>query len=214
MDKARVQQLIEKGLAALHLAEPPGLAGVLADYLELLAKWNETYNLTAVRVPEEMVTRHVLDSLVVLPFIGEERTLDVGTGPGLPGLLLAMARPGQRFVLLDSAGKKTRFVEHAATRLGLGNVEVVQARAEDHEDEEGFAVVLSRAFSSVGDFIRLAGHLARPGGRLLAMKGALPEAELAELPAGWALQGVHKLTVPGLQGRRHLLEFCRKDNQT
>jgi 16S rRNA (guanine527-N7)-methyltransferase len=214
VDKARVQQQIEKGLAALHLAEPPGLAGMLADYLELLARWNETYNLTAVRVPEEMVTRHVLDSLAVLPFIGEERTLDVGTGPGLPGMVLAMARPGQRFVLLDSAGKKTRFVEHAAARLGLGNVDVVQARAESHRDEEGFAVVVSRAFSSVGDFIRLAGHLAGRGGRLLAMKGAFPETELAQLPAGWGLQGVHKLTVPGLQGRRHLLEFCRKDDLT
>lgn len=214
MDKARVQQLIEQGLAELHLAEPPGLAGALADYLELLARWNQTYNLTAVRVPEDMVTRHVMDSLAVLPFIDGERMLDVGTGPGLPGLLLAMARPGQRFVLLDSSGKKTRFVEHAAMRLGLRNVEVVQARVEDHEDEEGFAVVLSRAFASVADFIRLAGHLAHPGGRLLAMKGALPEEELAGLPAGWGLQAVHKLTVPGLSGRRHLLEFCRKDNRT
>ncbi|HRP87707.1 MAG TPA: 16S rRNA (guanine(527)-N(7))-methyltransferase RsmG [Gammaproteobacteria bacterium] len=214
MDESRVQQLIEQGLAELDLREPPGLAAALAGYLELLARWNRTYNLTAVREPEEMVTRHVLDSLVVLPFIDAERMLDVGTGAGLPGLVLAMARPGQRFVLLDSSGKKTRFVEHAATRLGLGNVEVVQARVEDHEDEEGFAVVLSRAFASVADFIRLAGHLARTEGRLLAMKGALPEAELAALPAGWGLQAVHKLSVPGLAGRRHLLEFCRKDNRT
>lgn len=214
MDKSRVQQLIEQGLADLHFAAPPGLAGALADYLELLARWNQTYNLTAVREPEEMVTRHLMDSLVVLPFVEGERMLDVGTGAGLPGLVLAMARPGQRFVLLDSSGKKTRFVEHAVVRLGLRNVEVVQARVEDYEDEEGFAVVLSRAFASVADFIRLAGHLARPEGRLLAMKGALPEAELAALPAGWGLQAVHKLSVPGLAGRRHLLEFCRKDNRT
>lgn len=214
MDKSRVQQLIEQGLADLHFAAPPGLAGALADYLELLARWNQTYNLTAVREPEEMVTRHLMDSLVVLPFVEGERMLDVGTGAGLPGLVLAMARPGQRFVLLDSSGKKTRFVEHAVARLGLRNVEVVQARVEDYEDEEGFAVVLSRAFASVADFIRLAGHLARPEGRLLAMKGALPEAELAALPAGWGLQAVHKLSVPGLAGRRHLLEFCRKDNRT
>jgi 16S rRNA (guanine527-N7)-methyltransferase len=214
VDKSRVQQLIEQGLADLHFAAPPGLAGALADFLELLARWNQTYNLTAVRVPEEMVTRHLMDSLVVLPFVDGERMLDVGTGAGLPGLVLAMARPGQRFVLLDSSGKKTRFVEHAVARLGLRNVEVVQARVEDYEDEEGFAVVLSRAFASVADFIRLAGHLARPEGRLLAMKGALPEAELAALPAGWGLQAVHKLSVPGLAGRRHLLEFCRKDNRT
>jgi 16S rRNA (guanine527-N7)-methyltransferase len=211
VDNYVIQQQIEQGLKALDLAEPPGLAAALAAYLELLARWNDTYNLTAVRGPEEMVTRHLMDSLVALPFLGEGRVLDVGTGAGLPGLVLAMASPGQSFVLLDSSGKKTRFVEHAIARLGLKNVEVARARAEAHEDPEGFDAVISRAFSSVGDFIRVAGHLARPAGRLLAMKGALPETELEALPSGWGLQAVHKLTVPGLLGRRHLLEFCRKD---
>lgn len=206
-----MRQQIEDGLAALRLPGPAGLAGQLAAYLELLQKWNATYNLTAVRTPEEMVTRHLMDSLVVAPFMGDERAIDVGTGAGVPGLVLAMARPEQQVVLLDSAGKKTRFLEHAVGRLGLDNVSVVKARVENHEDSEGFGVVLSRAFSSVGDFLRLAGHLARGDGRLLAMKGALPEAELQALPSGWCLLAVHKLTVPGLLGRRHLLEFCRKD---
>lgn len=214
MDRSRVQQQIETGLSALHLADVPGLGSTLVNYLELLARWNETYNLTAVRAPEEMVTRHVMDSLVILPFIDDARVIDVGTGAGLPGLVLAMARPRQIFVLLDSAGKKTRFVEHAAARLGVGNVQVVKARAEDHEDAEGFGVVVSRAFSSVADFIRVAGHLARSDGRLLAMKGAFPEAELEDLPGTWRLQAAHKLSVPGLLGRRHLLEFCRKDART
>lgn len=210
MEKSRVQQQIEHGLSALQIVDAPGLAPALAEFLALLAKWNETYNLTAVRVPEEMVTRHVMDSLVVLPYIGTGRVLDVGTGAGLPGVVLAMARPGQPFVLLDSAGKKTRFVEHAVSRLGLANVDVVTARAESHRDTEGFDVVLSRAFASLAEFIRLAGHLAREEGRMLAMKGAFPETELENLPSDWRLEAVHRLSVPGLSGRRHLLEFRRE----
>lgn len=210
MDHSRVQQQIEHGLSALQLADAAGLGPMLVEFVGLLAKWNETYNLTAVRVPEEMVTRHLMDSLVVLPFLGEGRVLDVGTGAGLPGLVLAMARPGQPFVLLDSAGKKTRFVEHAATRLGLANVEVVRARAEKYADGQGFDVVLSRAFASIADFIAAAGHLARQGGRLLAMKGAFPEAEVEAMPGDWRLEAAHKLSVPGLPGQRHLLELRHK----
>lgn len=211
MDTATLQQQIERGLSALGIAGPPGLAGRLAIFLELLEKWNGAYNLTAVRTPGEMVSRHLMDSLAVLPFIENERVLDVGTGAGLPGLVLAMARPAQNFVLLDASGKKVRFVEHAASRLDLPNAVVVRARVESHEDPDGFGVVISRAFASVKDFIRLAGHLARPDGRLLAMKGALPEAELEALPERWKLHAARKICVPGLLGRRHLLEFCRKD---
>lgn len=211
MDRSRVQQLIEHGLSSLHIGGEPGLAAQLLEYLDLLAKWNRTYNLTAVREPEEMVTRHLMDSLAILPFIGTDRVLDVGTGAGLPGLVLAMASPGRSFVLLDSAGKKTRFVEHAAGRLGLTNVEVVKARAEEHKDEEGFGAVVSRALAPVADFVRVAGHLARGDGRLLAMKGAFPDTELEHLPAAWQIHAIHKLSVPGLLGRRHLLELSRKD---
>lgn len=210
MEASSLPRRIEDGLAALQLEEVPGLAESLADYLGLLAKWNRSYNLTAIRSPEDMVTRHLLDSLAVLPFIGEERVLDVGTGAGVPGLVLAMARPAQAFVLLDSSGKKTRFVAHAASRLGLKNVEVVKARAEAHQDATGFGIVISRAFSAAGEFIRLAGHLASASGRLLAMKGAFPEAELESLPAGWRLLAAHRLAVPGLNERRHLLLFGRE----
>jgi len=211
VDASRIQQLIEHGLAALRLAEPPGLAAALAQYVALLEKWNGAYNLTAVRAPEEMVTRHVLDSLVVLPFLDDGPVLDVGTGAGLPGLVLALARPEQQFVLLDASGKKTRFIEHAIDRLGLKNVRVVRARVEDYEEAAGFCRVVSRAFASVGDFIRAAGHQLKPGGRLLAMKGTLPENELAALPAGWRLDSVHRLSVPGLRAERHLLEFRREE---
>jgi 16S rRNA (guanine527-N7)-methyltransferase len=209
LEDSSLLRQIEDGLAALELEEVPRLAESLAAFLELLAKWNRSYNLTAIRSPEDMVTRHLLDSLAVLPFIGEERVLDVGTGAGVPGLVLAMARPAQTFVLLDSSRKKTRFVAHAASRLGLKNVEVVTARAEAHQDGAGFGIVISRAFSAAGEFIRLAGHLASATGRLLAMKGAFPEAELASLPAGWKLLAAHRLAVPGLDERRHLLQFGR-----
>jgi 16S rRNA (guanine527-N7)-methyltransferase len=214
VDKVQVQLQIEGGLSALSLTEPTDLAARLCAYLELLLRWNAAYNLTAVRDPADMVTRHLMDSLAVLPFVGQERALDVGTGAGLPGLVLALAHPGQPYVLLDSSGKKTRFVEHAVDRLGIKNVAVIKARAEEHVDDDGFAVVLSRAFSTLADFVRVAGHLARSGGRLLAMKGALPESELEDLPAGWRLQAVHRLTVPGLQERRHLLEISCKDMPT
>jgi 16S rRNA (guanine527-N7)-methyltransferase len=206
-----VRRQIEDGLAALRMRPDAGLASKLADYLGLLERWNEAYNLTAVRRPDEMVPKHVMDSLSILPFIGTGRVLDVGTGAGLPGLVLAAASPGRRFVVLDSSGKKTRFVEHAARRLGLDNVEVVKSRVEEFQDPSGFDTIVSRAFACLADFVAGAGHLLAAGGRMVAMKGTLPEEELAGLPAGWKLLGTHRMDVPGLEAARHVVELGRAD---
>ncbi len=211
MDRQTLLRDIESGLESLGQEHSGGLADALASYLELLDHWNGAYNLTAVRQVEDMVSRHVLDSLSVLPFIGTGPVADVGTGAGLPGLVLALARREQRFALIDASGKKTRFIEHAVRQLGLDNVTVVRERVEDYRPGEDFPTVISRAFASLKQFASDAGHLVAPAGRLLAMKGELPESELADLPAGWRLAGAHRLDVPGLDARRHLLEFIRAE---
>lgn len=201
------QTRLAPGLKALGTALPAGGEARLLAYVELLARWNQAYNLTAIRDPGEMLTKHVLDSLAVLPFVAAGPCADVGTGAGLPGIPLAIARPEVRFTLLDSNGKKTRFVTQAVAELKLGNVDVVQARTEAWEPVEPFPQVLSRAFASLADFAKLAGGLAAPSGRLLAMKGADPREEIAALPAGFRLVAVHPLKVPGLDAERCLVEL-------
>lgn len=198
------QQALRDGLAELGAAEAGDL---LCAYVSLLARWNRAFNLTAVREPDEMVSRHILDSAVIAPFTGNGPLLDVGSGAGLPGLVLAALRPGLSVTLLDSNGKKTRFCRQAAAELGLGNVEVVQSRVEDYRPPEGFATVVSRAFAALADFVEGAGHLAAPGGKLLAMKGAYPHDELSALPEGARVIAVHPLQVPGLDAQRHLVEM-------
>ena len=200
------------GLAALGVILPPGAEVKLLAFTELLLQWNQAYNLTAVRDPAEVVTKHLLDSLAVLPFVAGSPVLDVGTGAGLPGIPLALALQDSHFVLLDSNGKKTRFITHAAAVLPLPNVTAVQARIEDYRPEAPFATVLSRAFASLGDFVGLAGHVCAPGGRLLAMKGTPEESELARLPAGYRVAGVHPLKVPGLDAERCVVEIRKEGN--
>ncbi len=204
------RQALGPGLKALGVTLPPGAEARFLAFTELLLQWNKAYNLTAVRDPDEVLTKHLLDSLAVLPYVTGSPVLDVGTGAGLPGIPLALALPDTRFVLLDSNGKKTRFITHAAAMLPLPNVTAVQARVEDYRPEAPFATVLSRAFASLKDFAVLAGGLVAPGGRLLAMKGAPDEAELRELPPGFRLVGVHPLKVPGLDAERCVVEI-RKD---
>lgn len=190
------------GLVALKL--DVALAGPLLRYLGELVQWNKAYNLTAVRDPAEMVTRHFLDSLVVSPFMAG-RVLDIGSGAGFPGIPLALANPALQVTVLDSNGKKARFLRHAKRALALGNVEVQESRAEAYRPELRFDTVTSRAFGTLAEFCRLAGHLMVPGGRLVAMKGKLAAKELSDLPDGFEIQDSHPLQVPGLNEERHAI---------
>ncbi len=198
-------RLLAEGIAALQLDIPAEVQAKLLDYVALLAKWNRAYNLTAVRRPAQMVVRHLLDSLAVLPYLHGERVLDVGSGAGLPGIPLALASPRRHFTLLDSNGKKARFLVQAVAELRLDNADVVQCRVADFHPDERYASIVSRAFSGMAELIAQAAHLLAPDGRFLFMKGVYPEAEVAALPAGWVLEAVNRLAVPGLDAERHLL---------
>ena len=196
------------GLEALGL--PAALATPLLAYLALLARWNATYNLTAIRDPRDMVAKHLLDSLAMQPFVRDLRTLaDLGTGPGLPGIPLAIATPALQVTLVESNGKKARFLREAARQLGLGNVQVAESRIEAFRPGTPFDAITARALATLPLILELGGHLPGPGGRLLARKGVVPDEEIAALPAGWRLAAVHPLRVPGLDAERHLVEVAR-----
>lgn len=197
---------LEAGLAALGLPAPLSIA--LLAYLDELQKWNAAYNLTAVREPGEMVTRHLLDSLVMHPYV-RGPLLDVGSGAGLPGIPLAIARPELQVTVLDSNGKKARFLRHAVRALKLGNVKVVEARVEDYQPARPFAAVTSRAFASLRDFFSLTAHLLAADGQWLAMKGKLDPQETQDLPAGVGIVDIKPLQVPGLAEARHLVIAAR-----
>lgn len=189
------------GIAELGLTLPTGAEVRLEAFMALLAKWNKSYNLTAIRDPDQMVTHHLLDSLAVLPHLGAVETLaDVGSGAGLPGLTLAIARPELRITSVEASQKKVAFQQQAKIEFKLTNVSIHCGRVERLKG--AFDVVISRAFSDLAEFVGLAGHLT---GRLLAMKGAYPGAEIECLPAGWRLAEAVKLNVPGLAAERHLL---------
>jgi len=197
---------IGRGAAALGIELPEAAAERLLAYARLLLKWNRTYNLTAIRDPGQVLAHHLLDSLAVLPYLdGVERLADLGSGGGLPGIPLAIARPDLHVLSIEAAGKKASFQQQARIELGLANFEPRHARVEDCRFEDGFDAVVSRAFSDLAEFFRLAAPLLRPGGRLLAMKGRLPAAELDSLPADATVENCIELTVPGLDAARHLI---------
>lgn len=198
---------LRAGAGELGIALDDQQFAQLMTLLGELAAWNERFNLTAIRDPLEAVRKHLLDSLTVQPWLHGGRIADVGTGAGFPGLPLAVANPGRSFVLIESTAKKARFVEHAVGRLGLSNVEVVNARAEAFRPRRPFDRVLCRAVGTLAGFILAAGHLCAREGRLLAMKGRHPREELEHLPRGWRVAGLHPVHVPGLDAERHIVEL-------
>ena len=199
-------QALERGARELGLQLKPAQLSSLRAYLDLLERWNRAYNLTAVRDRDEMVTRHLLDCLAVMPWLEGSRLLDVGTGAGLPGLVLAIARPALEVVLIDSSAKRTRFCVHVAGALDLANVHVVTARVEAHADRAGFPCIVSRALAPLAELVAASRHLLADGGVLLAMKGRPPAAEVAALDeADAAAAEVVPLEVPGLGAERHLV---------
>ncbi|AXD45584.1 16S rRNA (guanine(527)-N(7))-methyltransferase RsmG [Salmonella enterica] len=178
---------------------------LLVAYVDMLHKWNKAYNLTSVRDPNEMLVRHILDSIVVAPYLQGQRFIDVGTGPGLPGIPLAIVLPDAHFTLLDSLGKRVRFLRQVQHELKLENITPVQSRVEAYPSEPPFDGVISRAFASLNDMVSWCHHLPGEKGRFYALKGQLPGNEIASLPDDFSVESVEKLHVPQLEGERHLV---------
>lgn len=204
----QLPQMLEQGARELGIELSAHDQDRLLKLVALLAKWSRAYNLTAIREPADMMRKHILDSLSVSKAVRGDRVLDVGTGAGFPGLPLAIISPQQSFVLLDGHAKKLRFVDHAAATFGLINVKSVHARVESYSDAAGFDSVVCRAFSSLADFVAMAGHLLAADGRLIAMKGRLDPDEIAAISDGWEVQS-SPLKVPFVDEARHLVEIRR-----
>ena len=201
--------LWSKGLQAIDLEVNEQQLEKLKQYVDLLSRWNKTYNLTAVRNPAEMIPVHIFDSLVVASYIKGTHCLDVGSGAGLPGIPLAIMQPDRHFTMLDTNGKKTRFIQQAIIELGLKNADVVQTRVESWQAPQPYEAIISRAFSSIVDFVNGCSELLAEDGTLYAMKGQFPVQELAYLPKGYTLTSRHALDVPYVEGERHLLEISK-----
>jgi 16S rRNA (guanine527-N7)-methyltransferase len=206
-----LQTRLERGIASLGMQLPDGAVERLLDYQALLARWNATYNLTAIRDPAEMISRHLVDSLAILPYVHGNSLADLGTGPGLPGIPLAIAAPERQVVLVDSNGKKVRFLREAIRSLKLENVRAVQSRVEEVEGQ--YDCITARAFASLRDMLDWGGHLLTKDGTWLAMKGKHPEDELADMPAGFEVREIHTLKVPEVGGERHLVVLGRTADQ-
>ncbi len=207
-DPAERRQLID-GAAELGAGLSDAQQTALLQLIDALQAGNAQFNLTAIRDRTGMLRKHLLDSLSLQAFLHGERIADVGTGAGFPGLPLAIVNPMRQFALIEATGKKARFVAQTAAMIGLGNVDVVNRRAEDYRPPQPFDTVIARALGSIDAFIAYAGHLCAADGRLLAMKGRRPDEEIAALPRGFRVLAVHRLRVPGLPDERHLVEIVR-----
>jgi len=208
-DRATLHARLRAGASELGLTLTAEQSERLIDYLELLVRWNAVYNLTAVRDPAEMVTRHLLDSLAIAPLVSGDSLADLGTGPGLPGIPLAILAPERRVTLVDSNGKKIRFLREAVRVLGLANARVEQARAEDFQGQ--YDCIVARAFAALGDILIWGGHLLAPDGVCVAMKGVIDAEETSGLPPGFHIEKIVPLNVPGLGAARHAVIIRRSD---
>jgi 16S rRNA (guanine527-N7)-methyltransferase len=210
-DRAKLHARLQAGIAELGLAPDAQASEQLLDYVDLLARWNATYNLTAVRDPAEMIERHLLDSLAVAPFVRGDSLADLGTGAGLPGIPLAILAGERQHTLIDSNGKKTRFLREAMRTLGLANVRVEQVRVEDARGQ--YDCITARAFATLAEMLTLGGHLLAPNGIWLALKGVLKKDEILGVPAGFVVADIKPLQVPGLGAARHVAIIRRSQTQ-
>jgi 16S rRNA (guanine527-N7)-methyltransferase len=205
-DRAALQQVLAEGIQSMNLALSQEQQNKLMDYLALMFKWNSVYNLTSLRDPMQMVTHHLLDSLAAVPaFAGAARVLDVGAGGGLPGIVLAIARPDMNVSMIDTVHKKTAFLTQVKAELGLANVTVYTMRVEQLQVSDKFDVITSRAFADLSDFVNWSSHLLAEPGRYIALKGVAPKDEQERLPAQWKVTKVEPLQVPRLGAERHLV---------
>jgi 16S rRNA (guanine527-N7)-methyltransferase len=205
-DRPALEKLLAEGVEGLGLDLAEAQQKQLMDYLALMAKWNAVYNLTSLRDPMQMVTHHLLDSLAAVPaFAGARNVLDVGAGGGLPGVVLAIARPDMQVSMVDTVHKKTAFLTQVKAELGLARVTVYTARVEQLEVSDKFDVITSRAFADLSDFVNWSGHLLAEGGRFIALKGVAPKDEQERVPAEWKVTGLQPLQVPRLGAERHLV---------
>jgi len=212
MTAEAVQRILRFEIESLGYALPEAALPSLVEFIQLLEKWNTVYNLTSVRDKAQMVYRHILDSLVISPFLQGEAILDVGSGAGLPGIPLAIVNPDCQFTLLDSNQKKTRFIQQAVGELGLTNIEVITERIEDFQSKRPYDTVTARAYSAIENLIKGVDHLLHDQSVILAMKGTYPIAELENIPSAYHVENIEKLQVPGLDADRHLVIIKRKQS--